>query len=56
MYQVFSCSCPAIATGERVGRQTFRDQDKTDFDKRCLGKGKYEEELGEIQIEGLNYA
>ena len=34
-WKVFSCKCPTLAEGERVGRQTFRDQDKADFDRRC---------------------
>ena len=32
--KVFSCKCPTLEEGERVGRQTFRDQDKADFDRR----------------------
>ena len=34
MSKVFSCKCPTLGENERVGRQTFKDQDKADFDKR----------------------
>merc|ERR550517_1696908 len=39
-FQVFSCKCPTLDEGERVGRQTFRDQDKADFDRRYYEKDK----------------